>query len=157
MNYYESSIVDTTTHNNYIEKIYYMQQIDKVLCYEQNMKTLRIYNGETMKFEHDIVCPKSILAVEFLPDKNSIAVSVSNRTILFYDSNTTNDKIMRKIHVPSTQNCLSYVKRKKLLFSAGADGAIFAWNMEKIFSNDFVENEAQREKEKRKFDNSYYA
>ncbi len=88
MNYYESSIVDTTTHNNYIEKIYYVQQIDKVLCYEQNMKTLRIYNGETMKFEHDIVCPKSILAVEFLQDKNAIAVSISNRTILFYDSTT---------------------------------------------------------------------
>ncbi len=54
MNYYESALVDTTTHNNYIEKIYYVQQIDKVLLYEQNMKTLRIYNGETMKFEHDI-------------------------------------------------------------------------------------------------------
>ena len=25
MNYYESSIIDTTTHNNYIEKIYYVQ------------------------------------------------------------------------------------------------------------------------------------
>jgi hypothetical protein len=39
-----------------------------------------------------------------------------------------------------------------VLFSAGADGAIFAWNMEKVFSNDFVEDEAAREKEKRKFD-----
>ena len=34
MNYYESDIVDTTTHNNYIEKIYYFQQIDKVLLFE---------------------------------------------------------------------------------------------------------------------------
>jgi WD40 repeat protein len=121
------------------------------------MKTLRIYNGETMKFEHDILCPDSILAVEFLPDKNSIAVSISNRSILFYDSSTTNDKVMRKIHVPSTQKCLCYVKRTKLLFSAGADGAIFAWNMDKVFSNDFVESEAQREKDKRKFDYTYYS
>ena len=50
------------------------------------MKTLRIYNGITMKNELDITCPDTILAVEFLPDKNSIAVSLSNRTILFYDS-----------------------------------------------------------------------
>lgn len=64
---------------------------------------------------------------------------------------------MRKIHVPSTQKCLCYVKRKKLLFSAGADGAIFAWNMDKVFSNDFVESEAQREKDKRKFDYTYYS
>lgn len=102
MNYYESSIVDTTTHNNYIEKIFYIQQIDKVILYEQNMKTLRIYNGMTMKSELDITCPDTILAVEFLPDKNSIAVSLSNRTILFYDSGAQNYKIMRKIHVPST-------------------------------------------------------
>jgi hypothetical protein len=34
MNYFESSIVDTTTHNNYIEKIFYIQQIDKVVLYE---------------------------------------------------------------------------------------------------------------------------
>jgi len=120
------------------------------------MKTLRIYNGITMKNELDITCPDTILAVEFLPDKNSIAVSLSNRTILFYDSGAQNYKVMRKIHVPSTQKCLCYVKRKKVLFSAGADGAIFAWSMDKIFSNEFVESEAQREKEKRKFDHHYY-
>ena len=116
------------------------------------MKTLRIYNGENMKFQIDIVCPSSILAVEFLPDKNSIAVSISNRQILFYDSGNINDKVMRKIEVPSTQKCLCYVKRKKMLFSAGADGAIFAWNMDKVFSNDFIENELLRVHEKRKFD-----
>jgi hypothetical protein len=33
------------------------------------------------------------------------------------------------------------VKRKRMLFSAGTDGAIFAWNMDKIFSNEFVEDE----------------
>jgi hypothetical protein len=51
MNYYESDLQDTTTHNNYIEKIFYFQQIDKVILYEQNMKLLRIYNGVTMKNE----------------------------------------------------------------------------------------------------------
>lgn len=42
------------------------------------------------------------------------------------------------------------------MFSAGTDGAIFAWNMEKIFSNDFAEDEALREKEKREFDYKLY-
>lgn len=35
MNYYESEIADLTTHNNYIEKIFYFQQIDKVLCFSR--------------------------------------------------------------------------------------------------------------------------
>jgi WD40 repeat protein len=51
---------------------------------------------------------------------------------------------------------LCYVKRKRALFSAGTDGAIFAWNIDKIFSNEFLEVEAAREKEKQKFDYTLY-
>ena len=141
-NYFESDIIDQTTHNNYIEKIFYFSQIDKVLLYEQNMRIMRIYDGASMRIEMDIVCPGVILAIEFAPDKNAICVSLSDRTILFYDAGNQNYKIIRKLHVPSTQKCLCYVKRKRTLFSAGTDGAIFAWNMDKIFSNDFVEDEA---------------
>lgn len=83
-------------------------------------------------------------------------MSLSERTILFYDAGSANCKVIRKVHVPSTQKCLCYVKRKRILFSAGTDGAIFAWNMDKIFSNDFVEDEAIREKEKREFDYKQY-
>ena len=102
MNYYESDITDQTTHNNYIEKIFYFQQIDKVLLYEQNMKVMRIYDGLTMKNEIDITCPGVIFAIEFAPDKNAICVSLSDRTILFFDAGTTSYKIVRKLHVPST-------------------------------------------------------
>jgi len=31
------------------------------------------------------------------------------------------------------------VQRKRLLFSAGTDGAVFAWKVEKIFSNEYQE------------------
>jgi WD40 repeat protein len=63
---------------------------------------------------------------------------------------------MRKIYIPSTQKCHCYIKRKRVLFSAGPDGAIFAWNIDKIFSNEFVEDEAEREKRKEKFDYTKY-
>lgn len=141
MHYYESAdIVDHTTHNNYIEKIYYVQQIDKVLLYEQNMKSLRIYDAQTMQNnEPDIKCPGVVLAVEFCADKNAIAISLSDRTIVFHDIANKNQKKLRTLHVPSTQKCLAYIKRKKTLFSAGVDGAIFAWNLEKLFSNDLQE------------------
>lgn len=120
------------------------------------MRSLRIYDGLTMKNEIDITCPGVILAIEFAPDKNAICVSLSDRSIIFYDPSTTNYKTVRKLYVPSTQKCLCYVKRKKTLFSAGTDGAIFAWNMQKIFSNEFVEDEQIREKEKREFDYKKY-
>ena len=43
-----------------------------------------------------------------------------------------------------------------MLFTAGTDGAIFAWNMAKVFSNEFVEDELAREKEKREWDYKPY-
>ena len=40
---------------------------------------MRIYNGQTLKHEIDISCPGNILAIEFINDKNSICVSLSDR------------------------------------------------------------------------------
>lgn len=44
--------------------------------------------------------------------------------------------LQKRLNVPSTQKCLAYIERKGCLFSAGIDGAIFAWNMNKLFSNE---------------------
>lgn len=107
-----------------------------------------------MKSVADIVCPGTILAIEYVPDKQVIAVALSDRTILFYDS--ANFKTARKLKVPSTQRCLCYVKRKRTLFSAGTNGATFGWDLEKIFSNEYLEEEAQREKSKKEFDYKNY-
>ena len=59
------------------------------------MKFMRIYNGLTMRNELDIHCGSEILAIEFLPDKNAITVSLSNRTIVFYDSGASNYKKLK--------------------------------------------------------------
>lgn len=167
MHYTESAdIKDKTTHNNYIEKIFYFQKIDKVYLYEQNMKSLRIYDALTMNFLQEIACPGVILDVEHAPDKNAIAVSLSDRTIVFFDCSKDTSKIKSRLHVPSTQKCLAYVRRsrKSNLFSAGVDGSIFAWNLEKVFNNKNDDDsnqyglnqktlsaEAQKDKEKKEY------
>jgi hypothetical protein len=63
-----------------------------VILYEQHMRTMRIYNGNTMRLEHDIICPSYILAIEFIPDKNAICVSISDKTLLFYDAGSATYK-----------------------------------------------------------------
>lgn len=52
------------------------------------MKIMRIYDGLTMRNEMDKICPAVILAIEFLQDKNAICVSLSDRTLIFYDTTT---------------------------------------------------------------------
>jgi hypothetical protein len=58
-------------------------------------------------------------------------------------------KIVRRLRVPSTQKCLTYIERpsKRLLFSAGVDGAIFAWNLDVLFSADRNERQMLENKE----------
>lgn len=76
------------------------------------MRIVRIYDAKTMQIEKSIQCVGVILAIEFCPDKNAIAVSLSDRTIVFFDTVSQNNKIVRWLHVPSTQKCLTYVQRK---------------------------------------------
>ena len=124
-----------------------------VFLYEENQRNIKLYDGSTLHFLHEIPLPFSILAIEFIPDKNSLCVSLSNRTFMFFEAQNIRTKLytladytkeaasnkVRKFNLPSTQKCLCYVQRKRLLFSAGTDGAVFAWKIEKIFSNEYQE------------------
>ena len=109
--------------------------IDKVLLFESNMRDVRIYDAVKMKQEPKIACKGVINAIEFISDRNAIAISLSDLTIRFYDFTSGPARFLRTLHVPSTQKCLSYVKRRKkeLLFSGGTQGAVFAWNIDLFF------------------------
>lgn len=137
-NYTENTdIVDKISHNSNIEKIFYFEEIDKVLLYAQGQEIIRIYDASKMRQDAKdatITCPSKILAIEYIPDKKAIAVSLSDRSILFYDASNKFKIMQKRLNVPSTQKCLAYIKRKSCLFSAGIDGAIFAWDLTKLFS-----------------------
>lgn len=103
------------------------------------MKIVRIYDAVKMKAEPEIKCKGVINAIEFITDRNAIAISLSDLTIRFYEVLNGSTRFLRTLHVPSLQRCLSYVKRRKkeLLFSGGTQGAVFAWNIELFFSFDY--------------------
>ena len=86
-----------------------------------------------------IPCTGVINAIEFISERNAIAISLSDLTIRFYEILNGSNRFLRTLHVPSLQKCLSYVKRRKkeLLFSGGTQGAVFAWNIELFFSFDY--------------------
>lgn len=114
MEYEEVPLKNPRPHNNYIEKIHFFPQIDKIVLFEQNYHMLRIYAGATMRFEKELECPRPILAVEFIISRNSICVSLSDRTFFFFEvsqNQSTPYKPGPIFHLPSTQNCLCYVPR----------------------------------------------
>jgi len=118
MEYFPAEIDKTklVPHHNYIEKVLYFQQIDLVFLYEENQRNIKLYEGSTLHFLHEIPMPFSILAIEFIADKNSICVSLSNRTFMFFEAQNIRTKIytladynnesasnkVRKFNLPST-------------------------------------------------------
>lgn len=54
--------------------------------FEQNMRILKIYDGEYMRLVFEIHCSANILALEYIPDWNMIAISLSDQSIVFYDN-----------------------------------------------------------------------
>ena len=99
--------------------------------------------------EYTIQCNGVVLAVEYIPDRHAVAISLSDRTIVFHD--ITNKKLKKlpfTLHVPSTQKCLVYIERngRHTLFSAGVDGSIFAWNLDTLFDNEMKEQLANMNK-----------
>ncbi len=110
-----------------------------MILFEANMRVVRIYDAVRMKPEPSIPCPGVINAIEFISERNAIAISLNDLTIRFYEVLNGQNRFLRTLHVPSTMKCLSYVKRKKkeLLFSGGTQGAVFAWNIEDFFSKDY--------------------
>ena len=102
MLYTESTeIVDKTPHNGQIEKIYYFEKIDKVILFETSMKIVRIYDAVKMKAEPSITCSHVINAIEFITEKNAIAISLSDLTIRFYEIANGQNRFLRTLHVPS--------------------------------------------------------
>lgn len=86
MMYTESTeIIDRTPHNGQIERIYYFEKIDKVILFETNMRLVRIYDAVKMKPEPSIQCTHVINAIEFISERNAIAISLSDLTIRFYE------------------------------------------------------------------------
>lgn len=124
-----------------IEKIYYFEKIDKVILFEVNGNKVRVYEAVKMRLESTIDCVHTINAIEFITDRNMIAICLNDKTIRFWEILNGSNRFMRTLHVPSTQKCLSYVKRrrKELLFSGGTQGAVYAWNIELFFSGEYKE------------------
>lgn len=92
-----------------------------------------------MVHEFDKTCSDAILAIEFISDKNQLCVSLSNRSFIFFDcakkESNGSFKVGTSLKLRSTQKCLCYVPRKRLLMSGGTDGCVFAWNIDKICQN----------------------
>ena len=86
---HNESIKDEANHTSAIEKIHYCPKNDKVVLYAAQSNKISVYNAADMKYQRSMSfeCSGVVLAIEFIytPTKDAMAVSLSDRTIAFYE------------------------------------------------------------------------
>ena len=72
---------------------------------EQNMRTLKIYNAETIRYERTYLVNSGIaLGAEYIQEFHVIVVTSSDKSMLVF--NAGNDKLLKKIIIPDSQHTL---------------------------------------------------
>lgn len=130
------TVVDESRHDNYIDRLYYFSAIDKVVCSEQSMKNLKIYNAETLKYERQISCSKAgnVTVAEFISNYHTIVVASSDKTMNFYEP--IDFTLVKTFVTPESQQTMLWSQKHKLLFTGGLERKIYGWKLDLILGPD---------------------
>lgn len=138
--YRPSSVLDESRHDNYIDKLFYFASYDKVGVMEQNMRTLKIYNAETIRYERTYFVTGGItLGAEYIQEFHVLVLTSSDKSMLVYSAGS--DKLLRKIIIPDSQLTLVWSHHFQILFTAGMDGKVYGWVMDEILNPDRLSQE----------------
>lgn len=133
--YRPSTAVDESRHDNYIDKLFYFPSYDKLGVMEQNMRTLKVYNAETMRYEKTFMVTSGIaLGAEYIQEFHVIVITSSDKSLLVFSA--TNDKLLKKIMTPDSQHTLVWSHHFQVLFTAGMEGKVYGWVMDEILNPD---------------------
>ncbi|CAD8131806.1 unnamed protein product [Paramecium pentaurelia] len=121
---------------NPIDKMF---EIDGQFAYlEQNQKKLCILNpnnfGEIAQISISNI---SILNILYIEDFQTLVMSSNDKFLNFYDLKA--NKLQSRFQVPELQSHLQYSQENKVLYTATDNGTIYSWDVEKIFSKEFLE------------------
>ncbi|CAD8060727.1 unnamed protein product [Paramecium primaurelia] len=122
--------VDDSNHKNPIKNIAYCQQLDSVICLEQNSQHLRFYTPECQDKKFTLA-PESesgkIFIIHFHTVDNYIAAVTSDRQLIFWDATTF--KVIKQFKQEVLQTGIWYFPYHELWVTAGSDYNIRGWSI----------------------------
>lgn len=132
--YHPSEVVDSSHHDNFIERLFYFPALDKLAIAEQNVKTLKLYEASSLTYLSSLLCKTQVLAAEYIPDFEVFAVACADKTLNFFHSTT--GKVEKGFTTPDSQHCLLWSPTYELLFSAGMAGKIYGWKLDSLLDEE---------------------
>ena len=129
------NLVDKVKHENGIEKVYYFEELNQLLCLEKDSPRLKVYKANNSELIWEVNAHKgSVLSAEYIADKKLIATSSNDLTINFWDSHSFNLKQI--VSVPEIQLVVRYAEwksmNKNLIYTGGSDAIIHIYDTETL-------------------------
>lgn len=128
--YHQSAWEDPSKHYSMIDKLYYFDQIDKLVICETGCRQLKIYNARC-QLQHTIERNAGIvLSATHLSSLNQYAIASSDLQLSIYDDSTY--RLHKSFHTPTSQSCMHWYNENQTLFTSGSSGIIYAWDIEQM-------------------------
>lgn len=129
--------------SGYVSNIIYFEKPDIIAAIEEHLKSIKFLDGlEFNELSEVKITGATVGSVEYIQDHHCFAVTGSDKFIYFYDQ--TKFSLQRRFQMPETQNFLTYYAATDTLFTANVAGKIYAWNMEKIYGDYFMDQIKQK-------------
>ncbi len=134
-------IVDNTPHSSEIEKLFAFPELGELGMMDQHVQVFRVYDVHTLKEKKNYSISKCTITGAHMfsyKDFSCVVLATNDRYLNFLDSKTK--KIISRFQAPDIQNHMMYLYERKQLYTAcTSSGTIYIWNVNEIFSPDFLE------------------
>jgi len=129
--YEASHVVDTSKHENGIEKLVYLEQVDAVVCLSHNSWRFRLYDPKRCTLKNEVPGHRgTVINCCFVDALNQIATTSADRTICLWDS--AHLKLRSRMSTKDVQLCLQWDGLSNSLFSGSIDGTLSRWDLQNM-------------------------
>eukprot|EP00929_Paragymnodinium_shiwhaense_P086097 TRINITY_DN46596_c0_g1_i1.p1 TRINITY_DN46596_c0_g1~~TRINITY_DN46596_c0_g1_i1.p1 ORF type:complete len:1212 (-),score=216.11 TRINITY_DN46596_c0_g1_i1:42-3587(-) len=133
--YEPSSCLDGTKHENIIEKLVYLEQIDAVVCMCKESRKFRLYNPKRCTVRNEVSGHRgTVINCCYVEPFGQIATTSADMTICLWDS--THLGLRNRLSTKDVQLCLQWDNQSNGLFSGSIDGTLYRWDLQEMCLSD---------------------
>jgi len=130
--YEASNVTDQTKHENSVERLVYIEQIDAIVCFN-NTRKFRIYDPKKLALRYEVGGHRgSVINCCYVDSLDQLTTCAADMTICFWDAVTF--KLRSRIVCKDVQLCIAYssLADPAYLYSGSIDGTITKWDLAKL-------------------------
>jgi WD40 repeat protein len=124
-----SDLVDHSKHNNTIENVIYVEELDRLVIFEKESRSFEVYDAITANhIATGSGHRNEVNTVEYIPSLRYLASAANDNTIALWDVET----FQMRQQFPSKEEgqlALQWINGSNTLLSAGIRGHIHAWDV----------------------------